>query len=338
MSDMIAISPITEEKKYQKMTGKAAVVLVTDENYFLPTFAAALSADAHTERATSIYLFVVNADEAWLQQFGTAVSGTKISIRPASFPQLAEFSRFHRDAVPPIALARLWIGSLLEEDIERFLYIDGDTMVDDELESLLAISPPEDGLMAVPDFMRIYIDELSLSKRRDIANLRDLGCSPTAYFNSGVIYASKNAWNSIASSAVRFLREHPDRCIASDQSALNHAAQGNVDFLSLRYNYQSEYMMALDPRELGFKPTIWHFVGAPKPWDAPGWPWDEYFNKFYRKAESLLRNCSVTLPVPPKAQIVAGLSHRKRNRFRIKWVYPWRRYTRKRKVLSLLLQ
>ncbi|MER9952258.1 glycosyltransferase [Mesorhizobium sp. M0047] len=338
MPDLIDSSPIAPQHTCPKTTGKAAVILVTDKNYFLPTFAAALSADAHTWGDTSIYLFVVDAEEAWLQQFGVAVSGTKISIRAASFPQLAELSRLHRDVVPPIALARLWIGSLLGEDIERFLYIDGDTMVDDELETLLAISPPESGLMAVSDFMRIYVDELSFSKRRDMVYLRDLGCNAISYFNSGVIYASKNAWNSIAASAIGFLREHPDCCIASDQSALNHAARGNVNLLPLRYNYQSEYMMALDPRERGIKPTIWHFVGAPKPWDAPGWPWDNYFNRFYRQAEALLENCNITLPIPPKAQMVAGLSHRERNRFRMKWVYPWRRLTRRQKILSLLLQ
>jgi len=326
------------EEECQKTAGRAAVVLVTDQNYFLPTFAAALSANAHTAPTISIYLFVVNADEGWLEQFDPAVAGTKISIRPASFPQLTELSRFHCDVVPPIALARLWMGSLLDEDIERFLYIDGDTMVDDDLASLLAISPPGDGLMAAPDFMRIYIDEISLSKEKDIDHLRGLGCSPNFYFNSGVIYASKNTWNSIAASAIRFLRQHPERCIASDQSALNHAAQGKVALLSPRYNYQSEYMMALDPREFGVKPAIWHFVGAPKPWDEPGWPWGEYFNKFYREAESRLRTCKIAVPVPPKAQIIAGLRHRKRSRFRMNWVYPWRKFTRRQKVLSLLSQ
>jgi lipopolysaccharide biosynthesis glycosyltransferase len=211
-------------------------------------------------------------------------------------------------------------------------------MVDDDLTSLLAISPPRDGLMAAPDFMRIYIDEVSLSKGKDLLHLKDIGCIASSYFNSGVIYASKSAWNSIASVAIRFLRQYPERCIASDQSALNHAAKGKVELLSPRYNYQSEYMMALDPRQLGIRPAIWHFVGAPKPWDEPGWPWDEYFNKYYRNAESLLRTCSVSVPVPPTAQIVAGLCHRRRSQFRMKWVYPWRRYTRKRKVLLLLKQ
>lgn len=338
MSDENITPPTSKEYPQPNPVGNAAIVLVTDKNYILPTFATALSADAHTRDEIVIYLFVVNAEETWIRQFDAAVSGTKISIRTANLPQLAEFSRLHRDVVPPIALARLWIGALLDENIERFLYIDGDTMVDNELDSLLASTPPEDGLMVIPEFIRIYIDELSFSKKKDIDHLSNLGCSPESYFNSGVIYTSRKAWNRIASEATNFLREYPDRCIASDQSALNYAARGKVSFLPLHYNYQSDHMMALDPRERGLKPTIWHFVGAPKPWDATGWPWDEYFNRFYRQAETLLRDCSVALPSPPEAQIASGLSHRARNRFRMKWVYPWRRYTRKRKILSLLLQ
>lgn len=318
--------------------GKAAVVLVTDKNYFLPTFATALSADAHTKSDDIVIcLFVVDAEEAWIRQFDAAVSGTKISIRTANLPQLADLSRFHRlRVVPPITLARFWIGSLLDEDIARFLYIDGDTMVDNELDSLLAIRPPEGGLMAVPEFIRVFIDEFSFATRRDLDHLKKIGCSPESYFNAGVIYASRKSWNSIASTAMQFLQEYPERCTASDQSALNYAARNKVDFLPLRCNYQSDHMMALDPRERGLRPTIWHFVGAPKPWDAARWPWDEYFNKFYRRAQSLLRDCDVTPPVPPEAQMLSGLSHRERNRFRMKWVYPWRQYTRRQKILRLL--
>jgi lipopolysaccharide biosynthesis glycosyltransferase len=318
------------------MTGKAAVVLVTDQNYFLPTFAAALSADAHTQAGTPIFLFVVDPEEGWLEQFGAAVAGTKIAVSAARFPQLAEFAGSHRDVVPPIALARLWLGTLLPSSVERFLYIDGDTMVDDDLEGLLATPPPEEGLMAVPDFMRIYIDEVSFSKAKDLVHLKDLGCTVSHYFNSGVIYASRRAWNPIASSAIQFLRKYPERCLASDQSALNFGAAGKVGLLSPRYNYQTEYMMVLDPRELGIRPAIWHFVGAPKPWDEAGWPWGEYFNIFYREAERRLLGCKVAAPVPPQAQIAAGLRHRSRSRVRMKWLYPWRSYSRKRKVISLL--
>ncbi len=320
------------------LAGKAAVVLVTDKNYVLPTFATALSADAHTGNEIVIRLFVVDAEVSWIRQLDAAVSGTKISVRTASVPQLADLSRLHRDEVPPIALARLWVASLLDEDISRFLYIDGDTMVDNELDSLFEITPPEDGLMAVAEFMQIYIDEFSFGKRLDLDHLKNIGCDPSSYFNSGVIYTSRESWNSIASSAIKFLQEYPERCNASDQSALNHSAQGKVTFLPLRYNYNSDYMMAFDPRNRGLKPTIWHFVGAPKPWDATGWPWDEYFNKFYRQAERLLRDCGITPPVPPAAQMHTGLSHRKRNRFRMKWVYPWRKFTRRRKILTLLSQ
>jgi lipopolysaccharide biosynthesis glycosyltransferase len=95
-------------------------------------------------------------------------------------------------------------------------------------------------------------------------------------------------------------------------------------------------MMVLDPRELGKKATIWHFTGAPKPWNATGWPWDEYFNQYYRRAEALLRDCEVTTPIPPRKQVEAGLAHRKRAKLRLNWVYPWRLLNRRRKIRPML--
>lgn len=317
--------------------GKAAIVLTTDRNYFLPTFATALSADANCGDGTAIQIFVIGADEAWAKKFNWAIAETKISVKAADIPSLAGLYKFHRlEVVPPITLARFWIGSLLDEGVDRFLYLDGDTMVDGELDSLLAVTPPGDGLMAVPEFIRIYKSELGIAKQRDLSHLRGIECDTESYFNAGVIYVAKNSWRAIASKAMQFLQAHPERCRASDQSALNFAARGKVKFLPLRYNYQSDHMMALDPRALGMKATVWHFVGGPKPWDATGWPWDEYFNRYYRRAEALLTDCDVTPPLPPGAQMQAGLLHRERNRFRMRWVYPWRSYTRRRKILAMM--
>jgi lipopolysaccharide biosynthesis glycosyltransferase len=320
--------------------GKAAVVLVTDENYFLPTFSAALSADAHISRpGFEICLFVVGADDEWARQFDGAVRGTKIRVIPADLAELARHASFHRDRyLPPIALARFWISSLLDPDVDRLLYIDGDVMVDDELDSLLSSPPPVEGLMVGQDFVNIFIGEVGVGRWRDVQYLRAIGCDAEFYFNSGVIYASRQAWDRITPVATRFLRERPDLCIASDQTALNYASRDAVTLLPLHFNYQSDHMMMVDPRNLGLKATIWHFTGAPKPWNSTGWPWDEYFNRFYRLAEARLSGCDVATPVPPEKQITAGLAHRARARFRLKWVYPWRMLNRRRKIVPLLLK
>lgn len=320
--------------------GKAAVVLITDRNYFLPTLSAALSADAHVScPAVPICLFVVGADDAWVRQFEDAITGTKIRILAANLPELPELSRFHRDRyLPPIALARFWISSLLDPDIDRMLYIDGDVMVDDELDSLLNTPAPIEGLAAAQDFAWIFHDELGLSKYRDLKNICDIGCQPELYFNSGVMYCSIRAWDRIVPVATRFMREHPDLCVASDQTALNHAARNTLTLLPPRYNYLTDYMMVVDPRTLGLRTAIWHFNGAPKPWNSAVWPWDEYFNRFYRMAEARLGGCDVETPVPPRRQIEAGLAHRARARLRLNWVYPWRLRNRRRKIVPRLLE
>lgn len=323
--------------KNRSDTAGSAIVLICDRNYLAPTFSTALSADRHTAAEVPVFIFVVNCDPAWTEQFGRVVSGTNIRIVAAHLPQLEEAAQFHRDRyLPPIALARYWIEGLLDPEIDRFLYIDGDTMVDGGLDSLLSTTPPPGKIMAAPDVIRMFMDEQSRGKKHDLAYLDGLECSPADYFNSGVVYTSREAWNSIVPQALDFLMEHPELCRSSDQSALNHAARGRVAMLPLTYNYQSEHMMVLDPRRNGFSPVIWHFTGGPKPWDAPGWPWDEYFNRFYRMAALLLMDCDVQTPKPPEAQMRAGIAHRRRAKNRLNWIYPWRKVTRRSKILRLL--
>ncbi|MER9016510.1 glycosyltransferase [Mesorhizobium sp. M0768] len=318
-------------------TQGSAIVLICNENYLLPTFSTALSADRHTATNVPVYIFVVNSDPGWASQFDRAVAGTKIRIVAVQLPQLEEAARFHRDRyLPPITLARFWLDGLLDQEIDRFFYIDGDTMVDAELDSLLAMRPPPGRIMAAPDVIRMFMDEKSRGKKRDLAYLNGLGCDADSYFNAGVIYTSREAWNSIVPQALEFLVEHPELCRSSDQSALNHAARGRVAMLPLTYNYQSEHMMILDPRRNGFAPVVWHFTGGPKPWDRSGWPWGEYFNRFYRMAVLQLMDCHVKPPKPPEAQVRAGVSHRRRTKNRLNWVYPWRKITRKGKILRLL--
>lgn len=315
-----------------------AVVLVGDRNYLVPTLSAALSAEHHTRASGApVYVFVVKAGAEELSGLDCAVAGTRIRIRSADIPELEAASQFHRDRyLPPIALARLWIDRLLDPEIDRFLYVDGDTMVDGELDSLLRLRPPEDALMVVADFIRIFFDEIGIKKQVDLTYILKIGCRPERYFNSGVIYCSRSAWRRIAPKALSFLRTHPELCRASDQSALNHVAKDATVLLPLNYNYQSEHMMVLDPREEGFRPKIWHFTGGPKPWHSASWPWDDSFNRFYRAAERRLLDADVAAPVAPEAQTAAGLSHRRRTLIRLRWIYPWRKLSRRRKIRRLL--
>lgn len=313
--------------------GQPAVVLICDLNYVIPTLATALSVARHT-RNVRVCLFVVGGDPETIGAIGNAVRDTMIEVRPAELARFGEYAGGHRDRyLPPIALARFWLDELLDPEIDRFLYLDGDIMVDGELDSLLAAPPPEGRIMAVPDALSIYFGDRGRGRAGDLAYLEGLRCAPEQYFNSGVLYVSRATWAEIVPVAKSFLLEHPDRCRSSDQSALNFAARERVQPLPLRYNYQSEHMMALDPRPRGLHPRIWHFSSAPKPWDAAGWPWEGGFDRYYREAAALLAGGAVPTPETPPAQAQAGLGHRRRTRFRLAWLYPWRKLARRSRIL-----
>jgi lipopolysaccharide biosynthesis glycosyltransferase len=314
------------------------VVLITDRNYLTPTLAAALSADRHTAGApVGIELFVLDAAEEWVDEVGAAAAGTKIVLRTAQLPGFSDLARHHRDRyLPPIALARLWLDDLLDPGVDRFLYLDGDTMVDASLVDLLAAAPPQHGVAAVNDALATYAAERSRSRDADFTYLEGIGVSADQYFNSGVLYCNRTAWSEIAKTAREFLESYPERCRSSDQSALNNASRGRVSLLPLRYNYQSEHMIVFDPRRGPRRPAIWHFTGAPKPWDGADWPWDPSFNAFFREAEERLAPFCAGPPQPPAAQLAAGLAHRRRARFRLTWVYPWRRLSRRRWIAAHL--
>ncbi len=312
------------------MIVRNAVVLICDKNFFVPTFATALSAGENLTRDdTCVQVLVTDGDQRWCSQFGSLTAQLRISIAPAPVPEIAALQRYHRDRyLPAVALSRFWLHRFLAPEIERFLYLDGDILVDGSLDDIFDAEIPEGGMLAAPDTVCLCVNELGRGPQREKVYLQRLGVKEDSYFNSGVILASRRGWSQIAEKAVNFLVENSELCRSSDQSALNAVAGHLCRPLSLRWNYQSDHMTLLDPRSIGVKPVIWHFTGAPKPWHRPEWPWDESFNRAYRKAQQLLADLNIEDPKPSPAQLKAGLAHRRRARLRLRWFYPWRQFTR----------
>lgn len=320
------------------MSVRHAVVLICDKNFLRPTFATALSARRNLTRDDVIVrILVVDADAAWCARFDKVGQEERISILPAPVPEIEELKKYHRDRyLPVVALSRFWVDRFLEPEIERFLYLDGDTLVDGNIDQIFDADLPAGGILAVSDTVNLCLKQLGGGAKREKAYLAGLGVAEGDYFNSGVILACNKGWREFSDKAVKFFVEHSDLCRSSDQSALNAVAGKLRGKLSLRWNYQSDHMTIFDPRTVGIKPLIWHFTGAPKPWHAATWPWDEHFNWAYRETERVLVGLDVPDPQPTAAQLEAGLAHRRRAHTRLRWVYPWRRLTQRSMILRLL--
>ncbi len=322
--------------------GTPAVVLICNKLYILPTLSTALSARKNLSRLDiGIYIFVVDADTTWATPINALTMKEGISVLGVHIKEFEQLSVGHTDRhLPPVTLARFFIHKLLPKPVDRFLYLDGDMFVADELDSLFQVQPPKNGAIVVADNQQMFGREYSRATSADDAYFASLSVTRDHYFNAGFLYSRRSSWNSISKTTVEFLREHRDICRSSDQSALNYALRDSAVFISQRYNYQSEHMMIRDPRKIGSTATVYHFTGGPKPWDEASWPWDESFNAYFHSATALLEPVKslIQFPNAPASQTKEGREHRARFKFRQNFVYPWRRITRRLKLDKLLRQ
>ncbi|MFA9413905.1 MULTISPECIES: glycosyltransferase family 8 protein [unclassified Streptococcus] len=173
----------------------------------------------------------------------------------------------------PIVLARLFLDKLLPDDIERVLYLDGDTLVLDDLEELFETNLFGNVIGMSP--------EPTVDKQRKL----DLKLNNRLYCNAGVLLIDLKKWRdeNIGKQVLSFYEKHKGRLFANDQDALNGALREQVYVLSIRYNFfniywsypyhvlkkltkpidfmsEQNYHLALN------NPVIIHFLGEERPW------------------------------------------------------------------------
>lgn len=319
---------------------KNAVVVVGDQNYLLANIAVALSAKQNISRSdVRVIVYIVTANNDDLpQEVAKRALRCGISLAPIQISELERLATLHVDkAVPVSALSRLWLHKFLDPAIERFLYVDGDVMIDGPLDPLFDMAIPAGGFLAADDSLLLFETEIRQPHAYWRPYFESLQIRWSDYFNSGVLLVDRSGWGAIAEEALQYLVAYPERCRSSDQTALNVVAGSRRGRLPLIWNYQTEHMMVLDPRELGVQPAIWHFAGGPKPWDLAEWPWDESFNRSYREAERLLEGLGVSPPPVNTVMYEEGVRHRLRQRALQKWRFLFRRYTRARTIRRALV-
>lgn len=122
--------------------------------------------------------------------------------------------------------ARLFIGSILEEEVERVLYLDCDMLVQESLKDVWNIDMKGYVLAAVQDTVGIV-------SKRNIGLEKE-----TAYFNAGMLLIDVQAWreHNIEEKCLDFINERNGRVTHHDQGVLNGIFSGNFLRLPVQYN------------------------------------------------------------------------------------------------------
>ena len=179
---------------------------------------------------------------------------------------------------------RLLIPAILDERINRVLYLDCDLIINGDLKDLWNTDIQDYSVAAVSDTTlshSIIKDYIDYDFRRE------------GYFNSGVLVINLKYWreHSVQESLSSYLVNHQTKL--NDQDALNSVLHGTAKFIHPKWNCHTGYF-AYPPlvitEQKKYIKYLWagariiHFTGPVKPW------YKECVNpykSFYKKYEAL---------------------------------------------------
>jgi lipopolysaccharide biosynthesis glycosyltransferase len=159
---------------------------------------------------------------------------------------------------------RCLVGSLLRSDQTRCLYLDGDTIVRQDLEPLWVTDLAGNAAGAALDYFLARVGDA-------IAPWRELELDPDRlHFNSGVMLIDIDVWREkgIGYEALQMCLDNPDHLLAQgkwpqyDQFGLNVVLHRDWLRLDQTWNYLSEM-------DDDASPAVVHFCGGGKP-GSPG--------------------------------------------------------------------
>lgn len=127
---------------------------------------------------------------------------------------------------------RLFLPRILDDSIDRVLYLDADTIVNGELSDLCNIDMKKKSLA-------MALDSLGREHKKNIG-LRE----NDYYFNSGVILFEMNNWkkNELSNKIIEHIRDGNVHYPAPDQDMLNVVCKNDVLLLDARYNMQPVHL------------------------------------------------------------------------------------------------
>lgn len=173
------------------------------------------------------------------------------------------------------ALARIFAPGHLPLDVEKYIYLDCDTVVLKPLNALYNAELSGNAAGMVPE-PTIY---------KEVRGYLGLG-EGEPYFNTGMMLVDKKLWEAedITGKCVSFYKEKNGRLPFSDQDIINHSLRGRVKVLWQGYDFFSNYhyrsyksLISYAPWYSGCMskgdyeaarrlPAIVHFAGDERPW------------------------------------------------------------------------
>lgn len=260
-----------------------------DKNYIIPLSTTIISI-IENNKFENIFFHIANIgfdkeEKTALSEIVTK-NGKEISfydINPTIFNSLPSPHGYLSNAT----YIRLFISDFLPKSINKIIYLDCDTIINDSLSTLWNINLEGHPIAAVLDSYSFNIEHYN---RLHIP-------MKNGYFNAGVMLINIDYWrqHNITKQCIDFANNYPERIAFEDQDIMNYVFNENKINLPLKYNAICTYFFKekVVPFELWDElkeaqkhPVIIHFTWI-KPWFYEGL--DHPYAKEFFKYQSLTK-------------------------------------------------
>ncbi|MCI9593531.1 MAG: glycosyltransferase family 8 protein [Lachnospiraceae bacterium] len=256
------------------------VVFASNDNYARHLAVSMCSLMDHNQVADRIRVFILSVNLSQenkeklsmiAQRYAREIIFIPMGNLQEKFPYAIETGGFDIST-----MSRLFIGTMLPEDVHRVLYLDCDTVVLGSLKKLYHLN-------LRGNIMGAVLEPTIYSSLKPALGLRE----NDPYFNAGVLLIDLETWRKehVEERLLAFYQGLGGHTFGCDQDILNGTLKGNIRVLSPRYNFFTNYRyfryQALTDHSPSYRvvseknfrqakvhPVILHFAGDERPWKA----------------------------------------------------------------------
>ncbi len=239
------------------MSQSLTCAYVTDRGFLACTCFSIATLVEHASIPLDIFLVHTGINDADLADARGYLSSVGANVTFVAIPE-GDLDGLPRPySLPQATYGRLLMHTLLPQERDRVLYLDGDTLVDIDVAPLADFDLGGHTIGAVLDVGRVLIGRRGEAQKR-----LDLG-SQGDYFNAGVLLIDWPRWQAdkVGETCLGALSQTPERFTQKDQCALNFVCRGKWHPLDFMWNFQPACVIH-DDRDA----ALFHFLGGRKPW------------------------------------------------------------------------
>lgn len=240
------------------MSAEIQVLLCFDKNVLNAAHVTIYSALQHVSRPTTFHIFHEGLSERDKKRLSETCSLFPVRSTLIYYSiDLNYFKRFRSLVGNHFAYARLLAGEYIEH--KRIIYLDVDLLIKMDIAKLFDYETG--GYLLAASGVGVTKTALEHELFAEVGFAED-----TKVFNSGVLLIDLDMWNEkcILEQCIKLGEIYNERLLSADQTMLNLVLRG--DFCELPAEFNVPRFPGSFDQDFSV-PAIYHFVGAPKPWD-----------------------------------------------------------------------